>query len=101
VSILEPDRIDPNDPDALAAVVADAAARGCSRSAQWLLEHHPAHRPVWSDQGAVHRALHQLLGAVADGIATSGLSIDDQQRVILAMQARGAGVPVLGGAEDA
>jgi hypothetical protein len=101
MSILDTPTIDPGNADALAAVVADAAARGCSRSAQWLLEHHPAHRPVWSDQGAVHRALHQLLGAVADGIATSGLSIDDQQRVILAMQARGAGVPLLGGATDA
>jgi len=101
MSILEPDTIDPGDGDALAQVIATAAANGCSRSAQFLLTHHPKLRREWTGAAELEAALTALLGRVAVGIERSGLSALDQQRVVRSIQANGAGVAELPEGTDA
>lgn len=64
-----------------------------SRDAQWWLTHNPRTRNTWSDAAATRRELDKLLASVAQGVANSGLSPEQQQAVVLSMQAAGAGVP--------
>lgn len=63
-----------------------------SRDAQWFLTHHPQCRDTWSDAAATRREVERVLGQVAQGIAASGLTTEQQQAVLLSMRAAGVGV---------
>jgi len=91
MSILDSQKpIDPTDADALAAAIGDHASRDW-RAAAWVLEHHPQHRDRWGDQARIDAAVHGVLTRVADGIARSGLTPEQQQQVLLSIRAAGAG----------
>lgn len=78
---------------ALDRAVRSEEARDSTPAAQWMLTHHPKLRERWSDAAATRRELDRLLAAVAQGVANSGLTPEQQQQVVLSMQAAGAGVP--------
>lgn len=80
MTILGPDRIDPDDAAALVAVIAGAAAAGDARAAQWILEHHPKHRELWTDEAAVKRAVDRSQWRTLDAIQASVTLNTDQKR---------------------
>lgn len=70
------------------------AAASDWRAAAWALTHHPATREHFSDAGYERRAERQTLSVVCEAIAASGLSLDDQQRLLLQLQAHGLGAAI-------
>lgn len=63
------------------------------RAAAWCLTHHPRHREMYGDAAALRREQERVLGLVATGIQSSGLSIEQQQRLITALLATGVALP--------
>ena len=77
------------------ALVAKIAA-GEPRDAAWLLTHSPFFRDDWSDAAAVRREVSRVMAEVCTVIESSGLSAEEQTRLLLAMQARGIGIQLEG-----
>ena len=67
---------------------------GDTRDAQWLLTHSAQWRDRWSDAAAERRAVQKTLGTVVQVIQASGLNPDQQDQLLLRMQAAGLGAPV-------
>ena len=61
------------------------------QDAQWWLTHHPTTRDTWSDAAATRREVSRVMAEVCAAIETSGLSAEEQTRLLLALQARGLG----------
>lgn len=59
------------------------------RAAAWLLTHSPATREHFSDAGYERRAVRQTVAVVIQAITTSGLSLNDQERLLTHLQAQG------------
>lgn len=77
---------------ALARALQSDECRDSTPAAQWMLTHHPKCRDNWSDAAATRREVERVLGQVAQGISSSGLSSEQQQAVLLSMRAAGVGV---------
>ena len=74
---------------ALAAKIAE----GDTRDAQWLLTHCARWRDNWSDAAATRREVMNVLGNVVQIIQTSELTPEQQDHLLLRMQAAGLGTP--------
>ena len=62
-----------------------------TKDAQWWLTHHPTTRDTWSDAAATRREVARVMAEVCATIEASGLSAEEQTRLLLALQARGLG----------
>lgn len=71
----------------LAAKIAD----GDTRDAQWLLTHSALWRDRWSDAAATRREVYKALTGVVQVIQQSDLTPEQQDRLIMRMQAAGIG----------
>jgi hypothetical protein len=81
-----------------ASVVGEAAlvkkiADGDTRDAQWLLTHSPRWRNTWSDGAALRRELGSVLTTVVQVVQQSDLTPEQQDHLLLRMQAAGLGAP--------
>ncbi len=72
---------------ALVAKIAD----GDTRDAQWLLTHSARWRDRWSDAAATRREIGNTLATVVQVIQQSDLTPDQQDHLLLRMQAAGLG----------
>ena len=72
---------------ALVAKIAD----GDTRDAQWLLTHSARWRDRWSDAAATRRKVNNTLATVVQVIQQSDLTPDQQDQILLRMQAAGFG----------
>lgn len=68
-------------------------AQGDTRDAQWLLTHSARWRDHWSDAAATRREISNTLATVVQVIQQSGLTPDQQDQLLLRMQAAGLGAP--------
>lgn len=68
-------------------------ANGDTRDAQWLLTHSARWRDRWSDAAATRREITNTLATVVQVIQQSGLTPDQQDQLLLRMQAAGLGAP--------
>ena len=68
-------------------------AQGDTRDAQWLLTHSARWRDRWSDAAATRREISNTLATVVQVIQQSGLTPDQQDQLLLRMQAAGLGAP--------
>lgn len=66
-------------------------ANGDTRDAQWLLTHSARWRDRWSDAAATRREVNNVLATVVSIIQQSKLSPDQQDQLLLQMQAAGLG----------
>ena len=66
-------------------------AQGDTRDAQWLLTHSARWRDRWSDAAATRRELNNLLAAVVQVVQQSELTPEQQDHLLLRMQAAGLG----------
>lgn len=66
-------------------------AQGDTRDAQWLLTHSARWRERWSDAAATRRELNNLLAAVVQVVQQSDLTPEQQDHLLLRMQAAGLG----------
>lgn len=66
-------------------------AQGDTRDAQWLLTHSARWRDRWSDAAATRREVNSVLATVVSIIQQSKLSPDQQDQLLLQMQAAGLG----------
>jgi transcriptional regulator with XRE-family HTH domain len=73
--------------EALAAKIAN----GDTRDAQWLLTHSARWRDRWSDAAATRREVMNTLNTVVQVIQQSDLSPEQQDHILLRMQAAGLG----------
>jgi DNA-directed RNA polymerase specialized sigma24 family protein len=73
----------------------EQSANGSTTAATWFLTHHPFFREEFSDNAAERRTEKRTLAQVVDAIAASGLTPDDERRVLLQIQARGLGTPAV------
>jgi transcriptional regulator with XRE-family HTH domain len=64
---------------------------GDTRDAQWLLTHSPRWRERWSDAAATRREVTNTLTTVVQIIQQSELTPEQQDRLLLQMQAAGLG----------
>jgi transcriptional regulator with XRE-family HTH domain len=64
---------------------------GDTRDAQWLLTHSPRWRERWSDAAATRREVTSTLTTVVQIIQQSELTPEQQDRLLLQMQAAGLG----------
>lgn len=71
--------------------LATKIAQGDSRDAQWLLTHSARWRNNWSDGAATRREVNNALQAVVQVIQQSDLSPEQQDQILLRMQAAGLG----------
>ena len=72
-----------------------SAADGNAWSATWLLTHHPRLRDHFSDAAAERKTERRTLGTVLEAVAAAGLPADLERNLLLQMQARGLGAPVV------
>lgn len=75
----------------LVGSVRKSADDGNSWAATWILTHHPALRDHFSDAAAERRTERRTMATVLDAVAAVGLSPEQEQTLILQMQARGLG----------
>lgn len=61
------------------------------RDAQWWLTHNPTTRDTWSDAAAIRREVQATLQTVAQTIQSSDLTPEQQDHLLLRMQAAGLG----------
>jgi hypothetical protein len=66
-------------------------AEGDTRDAQWLLTHSALWRDRWSDAAATRREVYKALTGVVQVIQQSDLTPEQQDRLIMRMQAAGIG----------
>jgi transcriptional regulator with XRE-family HTH domain len=71
----------------LAAKIAD----GDTRDAQWLLTHSARWRDNWSDAAATRREINTTLNTIVQIIQQSDLTPEQQDHLLLRMQAAGLG----------
>jgi hypothetical protein len=69
----------------------EQSANGSTAAATWFLTHHPFFRDEFSDAAAERRAERRTVADMITAIAAAGLSPDDENRVLLHIQARGYG----------
>ena len=69
-------------------------AKGDSRDAQWLLTHSARWRDRWSDAAATRREVLNTLTTVVQVIQQSDLTPEQQDQLLLRMQAAGLGAAV-------
>lgn len=74
---------------ALVAKIVD----GDTRDAQWLLTHSARWRDSWSDAAATRREINNALSTVVQVIQQSDLTPEQQNHLLLRMQAAGLGAP--------
>ena len=75
------------------ASVTKAASDGNTWAATWMLTHHPAMREQFSDAAATRREVQATLQAVVQAIQASDLTPEQQDHLLLRMQAAGLGTP--------
>lgn len=75
--------------EALVAKITD----GDTRDAQWLLTHSARWRDRWSDAAATRREINNALSTVVQVIQQSDLTPEQQNHLLLRMQAAGLGAP--------
>lgn len=63
------------------------------KAAAWLLSHSPRWREHFSDAGYERRAERQTLAAVVQAITATGLTLEDQRRLLLQLRAHALGAP--------
>lgn len=63
------------------------------RDAQWWLTHNPTTRDTWSDAAATRREVQAVLSTVVQTIQASDLTPEQQDHLLLRMQAAGLGAP--------
>lgn len=68
-------------------------AEGDTRDAQWLLTHSARWRDRWSDAAATRREINNALSTVVQVIQQSDLTPEQQNHLLLRMQAAGLGAP--------
>jgi transcriptional regulator with XRE-family HTH domain len=68
-------------------------AEGDTRDAQWLLTHSARWRDSWSDAAATRREINNALSTVVQVIQQSDLTPEQQNHLLLRMQAAGLGAP--------
>ena len=68
-------------------------AEGDTRDAQWLLTHSPRWRNTWSDAAALRREVGSVLATVVQVVQQSDLTPEQQDHLLLRMQAAGLGAP--------
>lgn len=68
-------------------------AEGDNRDAQWLLTHSPRWRNTWSDAAALRREVGSVLATVVQVVQQSDLTPEQQDHLLLRMQAAGLGAP--------
>jgi transcriptional regulator with XRE-family HTH domain len=73
--------------EALAAKI----AAGDTRDAQWLLTHSARWRDRWSDAAATRREVNAVLASVVQIIQQADLTAEQQEKILLLMQAAGLG----------
>jgi len=66
-------------------------ANGDTRDAQWLLTHSARWRDSWSDAAATRREINSVLATVVQVVQQSDLTPDQQDHLLLRMQAAGLG----------
>lgn len=66
-------------------------ANGDTRDAQWLLTHSARWRDRWSDAAATRREINSVLATVVQVVQQSDLTPDQQDHLLLRMQAAGLG----------
>jgi hypothetical protein len=66
-------------------------AAGDTKDAQWLLTHSPRWRETWSDAAHVRREVNNVLATVAQVVQQSDLTPEQQDHLLLRMQAAGLG----------
>jgi hypothetical protein len=64
-------------------------AAGDTKDAQWLLTHSPRWRETWSDAAATRREVMNTLAAVVQVVQQSDLTPEQQDHLLLRMQAAG------------
>jgi hypothetical protein len=67
-------------------------ANGDTRDAQWLLTHSARWRDRWSDAAATRREVLNTLAAVVQVVQQSDLTPEQQDHLLLRMQAAGLGI---------
>jgi hypothetical protein len=70
------------------------AENGSTQAATWLLTHHPAAREHFSDAAATRREVQAVLLTVVQTIQGSDLTPEQQDHLLLRMQAAGLGAAV-------
>ena len=65
------------------------AENGSTAAATWMLTHHPAVRDQFSDAAAERKVERRTIATVIEAITAAGLPQEDEQRLLLHMQARG------------
>lgn len=75
------------------ALVAKIAG-GDTRDAQWLLTHSARWRDRWSDAAATRREINNVLATVVQVVQQSDLTPEQQDHLLLRMQAAGLGAAV-------
>lgn len=73
------------------AAMVQKIAEGDSRDAQWLLTHSPRWRNTWSDAAATRREVGSVLATVVQVVQQSDLTPEQQDHLLLRMQAAGLG----------
>ena len=71
----------------------EQAENGNVNAITWYLTHHPKLREVWSDAAATRREVQATLQAVVQAIQASDLTPEQQDHLLLRMQAAGLGTP--------
>jgi len=71
----------------------DQSDNGSTHAATWMLTHHPATRDHFSDGAATRREIFNVLNMVGQVIQRSELTPEQQDRLLLQMQAVGLGTP--------
>lgn len=66
-------------------------SEGDTRDAQWLLTHSPRWRDMWSDAAATRREVNNTLATVVQVIQQCDLTPEQQDQILLRMQAAGLG----------
>jgi hypothetical protein len=69
----------------------EQSANGSTAAATWFLTHHPFFRDDFSDAAAERRTERRTVAGLIEAIAAAGLSREDEDRVLLHIQARGYG----------
>lgn len=69
----------------------EQAENGNVNAITWYLTHHPKLREVWSDAAATRREVQATLQAVVQAIQASDLTPEQQDHLLLRMQAAGLG----------
>lgn len=71
----------------------EQSANGSTHAATWWLTHHPRFRDQFSDAAATRREVASTLATVVQVVQQSDLTPEQQDHLLLRMQAAGLGAP--------